>query len=132
MTAKREIEIPFFSKAPFANYDLVVYLGGGLFCVLILWRYVGKPFGIFDFSDIVSINAQLWVNDVIYLLLLGVCSYIIGHLISYQSSFFIEGFVERTLGKFSEVIEATTVPLASRGSTLRTAIRKNIASNFSL
>lgn len=131
MAAKREVEIPFISKAPFANYDLVVYLGGGLFCILILWRYIAKPLGIFDFSDIVSAGPHSWVTDVIYLLLIGVCSYVLGHLISYQSSFFIEGFLQRTLGKFSEVVEATTVTPDKRGPTLRAKIRQNIAANFS-
>ncbi len=130
MAAKREVEIPFFSKAPFANYDLVVYLGGGLFTVLILWRYIGKPLGIFDFSDVMAKGAHSWVTDVIYLILLGVCSYVLGHLISYQSSFFIEGFLQRTLGKFSEVVEATTVPPQERAGKLRAAIRQNIKANF--
>jgi hypothetical protein len=122
----REIEVPFFSKAPFANYDLVVYLGGGLFAVLIFWRYVARPFSIFDFSSLVSNGTSTWVQDVIYLVLLGVCSYVLGHLVSYQSSYFIEGFVERTLGKFSKIVEINTAHESKRLRSLKSEIRSNL------
>jgi len=123
----RDVEVPFFSKAPFANYDLIVYLGGGLFSLLIFWRYIAHPFGIFDFSDIVSTGGgQSWVVDVIYLVLLGVCSYVLGHLISYQSSYFIEGFVERTLGRFSRIIEITTVRTEDRAKSVKRSIAHNL------
>lgn len=115
MVRGREIELPFVSKAPFANYDLVVYLGGGLFAILILWKYVGWPFQIFDFSSFLSTDNRSWVEDVVFLLLMGVCSYVLGHMISYQSSYFIEGFIEKSLGKFSKVVEITTVDRSLRG-----------------
>lgn len=126
MSRGREIEVPFFSKAPFANYDLVVYLGGGLFGILIFWRYIGQPFGIFDFSDLVLTDDPSWVENILYLVFVTVFAYVIGHLISYQSSFFIEGFVERTLGKFSRIIEITTCDRSQRATEVKKEIRKNL------
>lgn len=125
----RDVEIPFLSKAPFANYDLVVYLGGGLFSLLVFWRYVGRPFRIFDFSSLVADSSNGWTQDVIYLALLLVFAYVLGHLISYQSSYFIEGLVERSLGRFSRVVEITTVNPTARADALRAEIRKNICRN---
>lgn len=127
MSRGRDVEVPFFSKAPFANYDLVVYLGGGLFAILVFWRYVARPFEIFDFSSLVSAGQPSWVESVVYLLLLAVCAYVLGHLVSYQSSFFIEGFIERTLGKFSRIVEVTTVDRADRLRAVREEIRSNIS-----
>ncbi|MBX7460363.1 hypothetical protein, partial [Qipengyuania huizhouensis] len=33
-------------RPPFANYDLVVYFGGGLFALPFLYRYFLHPFGV--------------------------------------------------------------------------------------
>jgi hypothetical protein len=123
----REVELPFVSKAPFANYDLVVYLGGGLFSILILWRYIGWPLGIFDFTSLTSTGPHSWVQDVIYLLIISVCAYVLGHMISYQSSYFIEGFIEKTLGKFSKIVEITTVDQKERAAAIRKEIKSNIS-----
>lgn len=125
MSRSREIEVPFFSKAPFANYDLVVYLGGGLFGILIFWRYIGKPFGIFDFSNLILSDKPSSVENVLYLIFVTVFAYVIGHLISYQSSFFIEGFIEQTLGKFSKIIEVTTCDRSDRAIKVREEIKTN-------
>jgi hypothetical protein len=127
----RDVELPLASKAPFANYDLVVYLGGGLFAILIFWRYIGWPLGIFDFSSLVSSKGS-WSEDVLYFLLVGVCAYVLGHMTSYQSSYFIEGFIEKTLGKFSKIIELTTVPRCERAYTLKREIKSNIDRNLFL
>lgn len=129
MRRGREIELPFVSKAPFANYDLVVYFGGGLFATLIFWKYIAQPLHIFDFSTIAA-PVHWWVQDVIYLLILGVCAYVLGHLVSYQSSYFIEGFIERTIGKFSKIVELTTVHPSYRSRTLKSSIIDNTKSNL--
>jgi hypothetical protein len=121
----REVELPFVSKAPFANYDLIVYFGGGLFAILIFWKYIALPLHIFDFSNIAASTSLSLVQDVTYLLILGVCAYVLGHLVSYQSSYFIEGFIERTLGKFSKLIEITTVDASKRSKKLKNEIWTN-------
>jgi hypothetical protein len=107
-------------------------LGGGLFAVLIFWRYIARPFSIFDFSSLLSSGASSWVQDVIYLVLLAVCSYVLGHLVSYQSSYFIEGFVERTLGKFSKIVEVNTAHDSKRVHSLKKEIRRNIRARLLL
>jgi hypothetical protein len=121
----RELELPFVSKAPFANYDLVVYFGGGLFATLIFWKYIALPLHIFDFSTVASGAPHWWVQDVVDLLVLAVCAYVLGHLVSYQSSYFIEGFIERTLGKFSNIVELTTITPSDRSKTLKKKILAN-------
>jgi hypothetical protein len=51
-------------------------------------------------------------------------------LVSYQSSYFIEGFVERTLGKFSRLIELTTVEKPDRSRTIKREIWENVKTNL--
>lgn len=126
----REVEIPILSKAPFANYDLVVYLGGGLFALLIVWRYIGRPFDVFRFSSILRPATENWTQDLLYLVLIAVVAYIIGHLISYQSSFFIERFVEKSVGRFSELLEITTAAPEIKTKKLRDKIRENVSSGL--
>lgn len=130
MPRSRDIELPFVAKSPFANYDLVVYLGGGLFALLVLWKYIALPFHIFDFSSVAASTPKSWAVEVVYLLVLSVCAYVLGHLVSYQSSYFIEGFIERTLGKFSRLVEITTVPPSDHSRALKREIWANIKDNL--
>jgi hypothetical protein len=130
--AGRQIEIPLYSKAPFANYDIVVYLGGGLFTLLLAWRYIVEPFDIFDLSFLTDVTGASWTSQVMLIVVLGVLSYVAGHLISYLSSHFIQGFADRTLGTFSSIIKLATLPREQFDERLAKQIDLNWKESFSL
>lgn len=131
MSKGRQVEVPLYSKAPFANYDIVVYLGGGFFALLIAWRYLVVPFEIFDLSGLTGEKAHDgWTTQIVLIVLLGILSYTAGHLISYLSSHFVEGFLNKVIGSFSEVIRLSTKPRTKFNEGLRERIKANLDSNF--
>lgn len=131
MSTGRQVELPLISKSPFANYDIVVYLGGGLFALMICWRYIIEPFSIFDFSQFTDDpEAVGWFVQATFILLLGFIAYVVGHLVAYLSSYFIEGFLTKTLGKFSETVKISTCHPNNLNKRLRAQIRRNVRSNF--
>jgi hypothetical protein len=92
-----------FVKPPFANYDLVVYFGGGLFALPLINHYFVEPlhyrFPRFDF-DI----GYRFANDAVSLLSLLFSVYLLGHIIAYCSSIFIEKTLDVFNGKASSAI----------------------------
>lgn len=130
MPQGRQVEIPLYSKAPFANYDIVVYLGGGLFSLLVAWRYIAEPFDIFDLSSLRVAADESWASQLILIVLLGVLSYVVGHLVSYLSSHFIEGFITRTIGSFSSVVQLATQNRDKFNADLVGQIDANRKKNF--
>lgn len=97
------VELKDITRAPFANYDLVVYFGGGLFSIPFINRFGVGPlklnwpkFEIEGYSNISS--------EVVSGLSLLFTIYILGHLLAYLGSQFIEKTFDRLLGKISTVI----------------------------
>lgn len=106
-------------RPPFANYDVVVYFGGGLFFVPFLIRYLAEPMGAklptFAFHVGTSIT-----SEAVSLLSLLFCIYILGHLLAYLGSQIVEKTIDRYLGKVSTAIIFSSL---SSANTRNEAIR---------
>ncbi|MEO6360747.1 MAG: hypothetical protein ABIO43_09250 [Sphingomicrobium sp.] len=111
-------------KPPFANYDIVVYFGCGLFLLPFLRHYVVEPFGlrfpIFNFQ--IGIE---FVDGLITALSLLFAVYILGHVIAYGGSQLIEKAVDAALdGKTSAIVNsASKATDDQRKSLLRARLR---------
>ena len=94
-------------KPPFANYDVVVYFGCGLFALPLINHYVVDPTGLrfpsFDFDIGISI-----AQDAVSILSLLFSVYLLGHIISYCPSLFIEKAINTFFGKTSSAIILST------------------------
>jgi hypothetical protein len=90
-------------KPPFANYDLVVYFGGGLFSIPFISRYVIEPSNLRWPKFTVNVGSS-FANEAVSSLSLLFSIYILGHIIAYTASLTIEKTVERFLGKISSAI----------------------------
>ena len=91
-------------KPPFANYDVVVYFGCGLFVLPFLRHYIIEPFGlrfpVFTFQIGIP-----FVDGLITALSLFFAVYILGHIIAYAASQLIEKATEMAFdGKTSSVV----------------------------
>ena len=94
-------------KPPFANYDIVVYFGGGLFALPFIYRYLIHPLGI-PLSPIVMAENHQVTLEIIRALSLLMAVYVVGHLIAFLSSQLIEKAIDRYLGKVSTAIIVST------------------------
>lgn len=126
MTARgREVEVPLFSKAPFANYDLVVYLGAGLFGAILFYHYIIVPFALVDTDVLLPSAEATWPFQALFLISAGVLSYVSGHLVAYLSSHYIEGFLNKAVGSFSNVVRMSTEERTCFEESLREEIDNN-------
>jgi hypothetical protein len=92
-------------KPPFANYDIVVYFGGGLFVLPFLRHYVIEPFGM-HFPHMSFEIETPYVGELVFALALLFSVYICGHIIAYLASQLIEKAVHSWFGKPSDLILA--------------------------
>ena len=90
-------------KPPFANYDVVVYFGCGLFCIPIIHHYLVEPNGL-RFPRFQFDLAGGFADTVISTLSLLFTVYILGHMIAFGASYAIEKTVDKFLGKISSAI----------------------------
>lgn len=90
-------------KPPFANYDIVVYFGGGLFALPLINHYFVEPSS-FRFPRFTFDIGYAFANDAISLLSLLFSVYLLGHIISYCSSLVIERAINEFNGKVSSAI----------------------------
>lgn len=89
-------------KPPFANYDVVVYFGCGLFALPFIFHYLGKP-------AITALSFEFGLQPPFVASLVGALAllfsvYILGHIIAYAGSQFIEKAMEAYFGKTSSVV----------------------------
>lgn len=111
-------------RPPFANYDIVVYFGGGLFFLPFLYRYFLEPFAVpvplFLFTD----SGQVTL-EVIRGLSIIISIYIVGHLVAYFGSQLVEKTIDRFLGKIStSILVSTGSNPAQRDDELRRIFRE--------
>jgi hypothetical protein len=84
-------------KLPFANYDVVVYLGIGMLSIPFVVQSIVIPLG---FN--IPLNRQLFqtgfVNTTVETLIVIFGGYLIGHIVAFVSSYLVEGFIHRFMG----------------------------------
>jgi len=88
-------------RPPFANYDVVVYFGCGLFSLPFLFHYVASPKEAGFLALEVSTGVP-FADSAIKTLFALFAVYILGHLLAFLSSLFVEKTVELLLGKMSD------------------------------
>lgn len=111
-------------RPPFANYDIVVYFGGGLFALPFIYRYFLHPFGVPLPSFVLAESSQITL-EIIRGLALLMAVYVFGHLIAYLSSQLVEKAVDRFLGKISTaIIVSLESSKAERDAKLKAMFRK--------
>ncbi|MBW3167186.1 hypothetical protein [Qipengyuania flava] len=114
-------------RPPFANYDIVVYFGGGLFALPFLYRYFLYPFGVPIPSFVLMETGQVSL-EIIRGLALLMSVYVLGHLISYLSSQLVEKAIDRFIGKISTaIIVSLKESRESRNEGLKAMVRKRTA-----
>lgn len=113
-------------RPPFANYDLVVYFGGGLFAIPFINRYIVEPTNL-SWPNF-EIGSTSTTAQAIIIALASIFSiYIAGHFIAYISSQLIEKAIERVLGKVSTAIIISSISTDySRNEAMRSFIFSNI------
>lgn len=114
-------------RPPFANYDVVVYFGGGLFSLAFIYRYLLLPLNLRlpTFSLPIS---QPFLSDAVAILTTLFVIYVLGHLIAYCGSQFIEKFIDRIFGKVSSAIFVSSrVDASMRNEYIRALIYDRIA-----
>lgn len=89
-------------KPPFANYDVVVYFGCGIFFLPFLFHYLGvEHLRILSFNYSIKPDfAAIVVSSLS--ILFGV--YVLGHMIAYAGSQFVEKLMDSIFGKTSTVV----------------------------
>lgn len=109
-------------KPPFANYDVVVYFGCGLFALPLIKHYVVEPTGLRFPSFNFDIGLEI-AGSAISVLSLLFSVYLLGHIISYCSSLFIEKAINTFFGKTSSAILLSTWSQSKDRPELRKAWR---------
>lgn len=111
-----------YVRPPFANYDVVVYFGCGLFSLPLVFHYLIEPTGLrfprFRFN--IGID---FAQDAISLMSMLFSVYLLGHIIAYCSSVVIERSIDTYFGKISSAIILSTWSESKDRPELRTAWR---------
>lgn len=88
-------------RPPFANYDVVVYFGCGLFSLPFLFHYAATP----EEAGFLALEVSTGVpfaDSAIKTLFALFAVYILGHLLAFLSSLFLEKTADLLLGKMSD------------------------------
>lgn len=90
-------------RPPFANYDLVVYFGCGLFALPFLQHYVLEPLAV-PIPSIAFTGGGNFTTTLVATLTILMFVYIIGHGVAYLGSQLIEKTADAFLGKTSSIV----------------------------
>jgi len=117
-------------RPPFANYDIVVYFGGGLVTLPIVEHFYLKPMN-FAIRQPLMASGNTFVDTTLGVLIFLFLSYLIGHGLAYGSGQVIQKFADNIFGKTSGVIiwESLTQD-SNRNSRTRELIRGHIKEAF--
>lgn len=117
-------------KPPFANYDIVVYFGCGLFSLPFIVHYTGS-LRVNTTSFNFGIEPQ-FVSTLVTTLTVLFSVYILGHIIAYVGSQLIEKLMDSFFGKASTiVILGTKIRNTSLTKVIRGQLKNNVIKNFS-
>jgi hypothetical protein len=109
-------------RPPFANYDVVVYFGGGLFIIPFLNRYILQPLQLSWPQFQISLKSEI-ASEIVSALVLLFTIYILGHILAYTSSQFVEKLTDRLLGKIStSILVSSWVRPKKRNELIRALI----------
>lgn len=97
------MQVKDFVRPPFANYDIVVYFGCGLFSLPLLYRYIINPAGLVLPATQIEISVE-FASVTISTLVLLFSVYILGHVIAFLASHMIEKTVDLFFGKISTAV----------------------------
>lgn len=115
-------------KPPFANYDVVVYFGGGLFAIPFLAHYFITPLQLGWPKFSVDTGSAI-TNEIVSGLTLLFSIYILGHFLAYLGSQLVEKTIDRFLGKVSTAILISSMSTpANRNSSIRALIYSKVKS----
>ena len=89
-------------RLPFANYDVLVYLGVGILAMPLLREFLIIPLGI-SLPVLTSTSDSPFVHAAFEFLYLLFTGYALGHVIAYLSSYFVEKFIHEWLRYPSDV-----------------------------
>jgi hypothetical protein len=101
------VELKDVVKPPFANYDIVVYFGCGLFALPLIFHYFIEPAG-FRFPRFAFEIGIPFADVAISTLSLLFAVYVLGHIIAYVGSVMIEKTIDSFFGKVSSAIWIST------------------------
>ena len=90
-------------RPPFANYDVVVYFGGGLFIIPFLNRYIFDPLNLSWPEFNITLHTQI-ETQIVSILCTLFSIYILGHMIAYAGSQILEKLIDTVFGKISSSI----------------------------
>lgn len=114
-------------RPPFATYDLIVYFGGGLFSLPFIQHYLLTPFGIRFPTFHMSVDIA-YGSAIVSTFVLIFSVYVLGHIIAFVASQFIEKPMESIFGKTSFIVYKTShAPSANVGNLIRDEIRTALA-----
>jgi hypothetical protein len=117
-------------RPPFANYDIVVYFGCGLFSLPFIQRYYLTPFGVRIPSFKLNVDLP-FSNVVITTLILLFSVYVLGHIIAFVSSQFIEKPMESVFGKTSSIIlKASRSVEGASGTIIAKQIKESLRESW--
>lgn len=110
------------AKPPFANYDIVVYFGCGLFAIPFIRHYYILPLGLSFPEFRFGIGIQ-FTDALISTLCLLFSVYVVGHIIAYTGSQIIERTMDTFFGKTSTVVLISSM---TEPETRNEAIRAHV------
>lgn len=115
-------------KPPFANYDIVVYFGAGLFLIPFVNRYIVEPMAAKWPNFEIEVGSKI-AKEATSILSLLFFIYIVGHILAYLSSQVIEKSADRILGKIStSIIISSIAQSKNRNSAIRAIIYNRLSS----
>jgi hypothetical protein len=116
-------------RPPFANYDIVVYFGCGLFSLPFIMHYT-QQFRI-EMANFSFDIEPAFVSTLVTTLSVLFSVYILGHIIAYIGSQLIEKMMDKLFGKASTIILlGSEIPRDGLSAMVKGQLKKNVAGNF--
>lgn len=117
-------------RPPFANYDIVVYFGTGLFSLPILQHFYLIPLQMKLRSPLATTGDEL-IDSGLSILIILFLAYLIGHGLAYASGQLIQKAADGVFGKTSgAIIWESLASDSDRNKRTRELIRSHLGSSF--